>query len=142
MLGHVSPVLALHFLQVGSVRQQSWARWAGWWPSRWKLSPTALPGTSARAGLRGVRSGLKHHDSGSWAVGGVWTWPPRPRPHHCTPSLAPLPVFAGSVPLDPELSRSLEEGRDFIQEFPQSPAFRALCSIAQKVLKEAPAQLS
>nr|KAF6490447.1 nucleotide binding protein 2 [Molossus molossus] len=50
--------------------------------------------------------------------------------------------FLGSVPLDPELSRSLEEGRDFIQEFPQSPAFHALCSIAQKVLKETPVQLS
>lgn len=50
--------------------------------------------------------------------------------------------FLGSVPLDPELTRSLEEGRDFIRDFPQSPAFPALSSIAQKVLSEAPARLS
>ncbi|XP_066239029.1 cytosolic Fe-S cluster assembly factor NUBP2 isoform X2 [Saccopteryx leptura] len=50
--------------------------------------------------------------------------------------------FLGSVPLDPKLTRSLEEGRDFIQEFPQSPAFPALSAIAQKILKETPVQLS
>ncbi|XP_045676579.1 cytosolic Fe-S cluster assembly factor NUBP2 isoform X2 [Phyllostomus hastatus] len=50
--------------------------------------------------------------------------------------------FLGSVPLDPELTRCLEEGRDFMQEFPQSPAFHALSAIAQKILKETPAQLS
>lgn len=62
--------------------------------------------------------------------------PPYPFP-------GPLPtVFTGSVPLDPELTRCLEEGRDFIQEFPQSPAFHALSNIAQKILKETPAQLS
>lgn len=55
--------------------------------------------------------------------------------------LAGVP-FLGSVPLDPELTRSLEEGRDFIRDFPQSPAFPALSSIAQKVLSEAPARLS
>lgn len=49
--------------------------------------------------------------------------------------------FLGSVPLDPKLTRSLEEGRDFIQEFPHSPAFHALSAIACKVL-ETPAQLS
>ncbi|KAF5913781.1 cytosolic Fe-S cluster assembly factor NUBP2 isoform X2 [Diceros bicornis minor] len=48
----------------------------------------------------------------------------------------------GSVPLDPQLTRSLEEGQDFIQEFPKSPAFPALFSIAQKILNETPAQLS
>ncbi|XP_073915291.1 cytosolic Fe-S cluster assembly factor NUBP2 isoform X2 [Castor canadensis] len=48
--------------------------------------------------------------------------------------LAGVP-FLGSVPLDPELTRSLEEGRDFIQEFPKSPAFSALTSIAQKILE-------
>lgn len=51
-------------------------------------------------------------------------------------------VFAGSVPLDPKLTRSLEEGRDFIQEFPQSPAFPVLAAIAQKILNETPVQLS
>ncbi|XP_062954955.1 cytosolic Fe-S cluster assembly factor NUBP2 isoform X3 [Cynocephalus volans] len=50
--------------------------------------------------------------------------------------------FLGSVPLDPELTRSLEEGRDFIQEFPKSPAFPALISITQKILDRALAQLS
>ncbi|XP_047568655.1 cytosolic Fe-S cluster assembly factor NUBP2 isoform X2 [Lutra lutra] len=55
--------------------------------------------------------------------------------------LAGVP-FLGSVPLDPELTRSLEEGGDFIRDFPQSPAFPALSSIAQKVLSEAPARLS
>ncbi|XP_017496929.2 cytosolic Fe-S cluster assembly factor NUBP2 isoform X3 [Manis javanica] len=47
--------------------------------------------------------------------------------------------FLGSVPLDPQLTQSLEEGRDFIQEFPHSPAFPALCAIAQKILDETPA---
>lgn len=55
--------------------------------------------------------------------------------------LAGVP-FLGSVPLDPELSRSLEEGRDFIQEFPKSPAFPALTSIAREVLNATPALLS
>ncbi|XP_007181756.2 cytosolic Fe-S cluster assembly factor NUBP2 isoform X3 [Balaenoptera acutorostrata] len=49
--------------------------------------------------------------------------------------------FLGSVPLDPELTRSLEEGRDFIQGFPESPAFPALSCIAQKILNEAPVGL-
>ncbi|XP_021553867.1 cytosolic Fe-S cluster assembly factor NUBP2 isoform X5 [Neomonachus schauinslandi] len=56
-------------------------------------------------------------------------------------SLAGVP-FLGSVPLDPELTRSLEEGQDFIRDFPKSPAFPALFSIAQKVMSEAPARLS
>lgn len=42
--------------------------------------------------------------------------------------------FLGCVPLDPELSQSLEEGRDFIQEFPKSSAFPALTHIAQQIL--------
>ncbi|XP_022450176.1 cytosolic Fe-S cluster assembly factor NUBP2 isoform X2 [Neophocaena asiaeorientalis asiaeorientalis] len=50
--------------------------------------------------------------------------------------------FLGSVPLDPELTRSLEEGRDFIRGFPESPAFPALSCIAQKILNEAPVGLS
>uniref|UniRef100_U3IB15 NUBP iron-sulfur cluster assembly factor 2, cytosolic n=1 Tax=Anas platyrhynchos platyrhynchos TaxID=8840 RepID=U3IB15_ANAPP len=45
--------------------------------------------------------------------------------------------FLGSVPLDPQLSQSLEEGRDFIQEFPKSSAFPALLHIAQQVLDSA-----
>lgn len=52
--------------------------------------------------------------------------------------LAGVP-FLGSVPLDPQLTRSLEEGRDFIQEFPKSTAYSALTSIAQKVLHQMPA---
>ncbi|XP_042554173.1 cytosolic Fe-S cluster assembly factor NUBP2 [Dipodomys spectabilis] len=50
--------------------------------------------------------------------------------------------FLGSVPLDPELTRSLEEGRDFIQEFPKSPAFSALTSITQKILDRTSTLLS
>lgn len=42
--------------------------------------------------------------------------------------------FLGCVPLDPQLSQSLEEGRDFIQDFPKSPAFPALVHIAQQIL--------
>jgi MinD-like ATPase involved in chromosome partitioning or flagellar assembly len=58
----------------------------------------------------------------------MWTY------HDTTISFLASSV-AGSVPLDPELTRSLEEGRDFIQEFPKSPAFSALTSIAQKILE-------
>uniref|UniRef100_A0A8I5ZU76 NUBP iron-sulfur cluster assembly factor 2 n=1 Tax=Rattus norvegicus TaxID=10116 RepID=A0A8I5ZU76_RAT len=47
-----------------------------------------------------------------------------------------------SVPLDPQLTRSLEEGRDFIQEFPKSTAYSALTSIAHKVLHQMPALCS
>ncbi|XP_062972557.1 cytosolic Fe-S cluster assembly factor NUBP2-like [Elgaria multicarinata webbii] len=42
--------------------------------------------------------------------------------------------FLGCVPLDPQLSRSLEEGSDFLQEFPKSSAFPALANIAQQIL--------
>ncbi|KAI6076753.1 Nucleotide-binding protein 2 [Aix galericulata] len=45
--------------------------------------------------------------------------------------------FLGCVPLDPQLSQSLEEGRDFIREFPKSSAFPALVHIAQQVLDSA-----
>ncbi|XP_006874010.1 PREDICTED: cytosolic Fe-S cluster assembly factor NUBP2 [Chrysochloris asiatica] len=45
--------------------------------------------------------------------------------------------FLGSVPLDPQLARSLEGGRDFMQEFPKSPAFPALTSIAHQILDQA-----
>lgn len=48
-------------------------------------------------------------------------------------SLSP-PCPTGCVPLDPQLSQSLEEGRDFIQEFPKSSAFPALTHIAQQIL--------
>ncbi|PNI18816.1 NUBP2 isoform 1 [Pan troglodytes] len=54
--------------------------------------------------------------------------------------LAGVP-FLGSVPLDPALMRTLEEGHHFIQEFPGSPAFAALTSIAQKILDATPACL-
>ncbi|XP_006901980.1 PREDICTED: cytosolic Fe-S cluster assembly factor NUBP2 [Elephantulus edwardii] len=48
--------------------------------------------------------------------------------------------FLGSVPLDPQLAQSLEEGKDFIREFPKSPAFPALASVAQKILDGAQKQ--
>uniref|UniRef100_I2CWA0 Cytosolic Fe-S cluster assembly factor NUBP2 n=1 Tax=Macaca mulatta TaxID=9544 RepID=I2CWA0_MACMU len=51
--------------------------------------------------------------------------------------LAGVP-FLGSVPLDPELMRSLEEGHDFIREFPGSPTFAALTSIARRILDATP----
>ncbi|XP_016045912.1 cytosolic Fe-S cluster assembly factor NUBP2 isoform X2 [Erinaceus europaeus] len=50
--------------------------------------------------------------------------------------------FLGSVPLDPTLARSLEEGGDFIQDFPKSPAFPALSAIAQKILEQTATTLS
>ncbi|XP_066496829.1 cytosolic Fe-S cluster assembly factor NUBP2 isoform X2 [Tiliqua scincoides] len=46
--------------------------------------------------------------------------------------------FLGCVPLDPQLSQSLEDGRDFIQEFSKSLAFPALASIAQHILAGVP----
>uniref|UniRef100_A0A4X1VXU2 Cytosolic Fe-S cluster assembly factor NUBP2 n=1 Tax=Sus scrofa TaxID=9823 RepID=A0A4X1VXU2_PIG len=49
--------------------------------------------------------------------------------------------FLGSVPLDPELARSLEEGRDLARGFPDSPAFPVLSSIAQRILDETPVGL-
>ncbi|KAM3826676.1 cytosolic Fe-S cluster assembly factor NUBP2 isoform 1-T1 [Vipera latastei] len=47
--------------------------------------------------------------------------------------------FLGCVPLDPQLTQSLEEGRDFLQQFPKSLAFSALTDIAQHLLAEASA---
>ena len=43
-------------------------------------------------------------------------------------------AMTGSVPLDPLLSRSIEEGKDFIQAFPDSATFSAINSIAQTLL--------
>uniref|UniRef100_A0A4W6BIS0 NUBP iron-sulfur cluster assembly factor 2, cytosolic n=1 Tax=Lates calcarifer TaxID=8187 RepID=A0A4W6BIS0_LATCA len=43
-------------------------------------------------------------------------------------------VFLGSVPLDPQLSSSIEEGKDFIQSFPDSATFSAISSISQTLL--------
>ncbi|XP_054849120.1 cytosolic Fe-S cluster assembly factor NUBP2 [Eublepharis macularius] len=45
--------------------------------------------------------------------------------------------FLGCVPLDPQLTQSLEGGRDFIQEFPKSSAFPALVGITQHILSMA-----
>lgn len=42
--------------------------------------------------------------------------------------------FLGCVPLDPTLTQSLEEGKDFIQEFPKSAAYLSITSIAQQIL--------
>ncbi|XP_074053304.1 cytosolic Fe-S cluster assembly factor NUBP2 isoform X2 [Macrotis lagotis] len=50
--------------------------------------------------------------------------------------------FLGCVPLDPQLTKSLEEGHDFIQEFPKSPAFPALISITQQILNGTLTQIS
>ncbi|XP_056593969.1 cytosolic Fe-S cluster assembly factor nubp2 [Triplophysa dalaica] len=43
-------------------------------------------------------------------------------------------VFLGSVPLDPLLTASLEEGRDFLQAFPESSTYTAICDIAKTLL--------
>ncbi|XP_007937842.1 cytosolic Fe-S cluster assembly factor NUBP2 [Orycteropus afer afer] len=48
--------------------------------------------------------------------------------------------FLGSVPLDPQLARSLEGGQDFVQELSGSPALPALTAIARKVLDWAQAR--
>ncbi|XP_063286710.1 cytosolic Fe-S cluster assembly factor NUBP2 [Pelobates fuscus] len=45
--------------------------------------------------------------------------------------------FLGCVPIDPLLSKSAEEGKDFIQEFPNSAAYPALTSIAKLILEKA-----
>lgn len=42
--------------------------------------------------------------------------------------------FSGPVPLDPLLSSSLEEGKDFIQSFPNSATFSAISNICQTLL--------
>ncbi|XP_076842973.1 cytosolic Fe-S cluster assembly factor nubp2 [Brachyhypopomus gauderio] len=43
-------------------------------------------------------------------------------------------VFLGSVPLDPALSASLEQGQDFLQAFPESATYSALQGIAETVM--------
>lgn len=43
-------------------------------------------------------------------------------------------AFLGSVPLDPLLTESLEEGRDFLQAFPESSTFTAISHIANTLL--------
>ncbi|KAK2820270.1 hypothetical protein Q5P01_023229 [Channa striata] len=43
-------------------------------------------------------------------------------------------VFLGSVPLDPLLGRSIEEGKDFTKAFPDSATFSAISSISQTLL--------
>ncbi|XP_063791062.1 cytosolic Fe-S cluster assembly factor NUBP2 [Pseudophryne corroboree] len=45
--------------------------------------------------------------------------------------------FLGCVPLDPVLTQSLEQGKDFLQEFPQSAAYPSITSIAQHILGRA-----
>ncbi|KAK1794575.1 hypothetical protein P4O66_001254 [Electrophorus voltai] len=44
-------------------------------------------------------------------------------------------VFLGSVPLDPLLSASMEEGRDFLQAFPESATYTALQALAETLLR-------
>ncbi|XP_042364525.1 LOW QUALITY PROTEIN: cytosolic Fe-S cluster assembly factor nubp2 [Plectropomus leopardus] len=43
-------------------------------------------------------------------------------------------TFLGSVPLDPALSSSIEEGKDFMQSFPDSATFSSISSICQTLL--------
>lgn len=44
-------------------------------------------------------------------------------------------LIPGSVPLDPLLSASIEDGQDFTQSFPDSATFSAISSISQTLLK-------
>ncbi|XP_077482018.1 cytosolic Fe-S cluster assembly factor nubp2 [Stigmatopora argus] len=43
-------------------------------------------------------------------------------------------TFLGSVPLDPQLSASVEEGKDFLQSFPDSATFSSISSITKTIL--------
>ncbi|XP_058476563.1 cytosolic Fe-S cluster assembly factor nubp2 [Solea solea] len=43
-------------------------------------------------------------------------------------------VFLGCVPLDPQLSSSIEEGKDFAELFPDSTTFSAISSISHTIL--------
>lgn len=134
----LSPVLVLHRLQRAE-RGSGVLHLLGRLPAfEVEMEPEHLPRLSGSAS--GVSTGCKQCRQ---APERQWTCPPGPdllSPPHPFPGPSP-PVFTGSVPLDPELTRSLEEGRDFIREFPKSPAFPALSSIAQKILNETPAQL-
>lgn len=44
------------------------------------------------------------------------------------------PFISGSVPLDPQLSTSIEEGKNFMLSFPDSATFRAISSICKTLL--------
>uniref|UniRef100_A0A673G304 Uncharacterized protein n=1 Tax=Sinocyclocheilus rhinocerous TaxID=307959 RepID=A0A673G304_9TELE len=43
-------------------------------------------------------------------------------------------VFLGSVPLDPHLTATLEEGQDFLQAFPESSTYTAISQIVNTLL--------
>lgn len=43
--------------------------------------------------------------------------------------------FLGTIPLDPNLLKSCEDGVCFVQAFPQSPAVASLNSITDQVVK-------
>ena len=42
--------------------------------------------------------------------------------------------FIGSLPLDPRIARSCDEGKSFLEEVPDSPAVRAFRTIVEKVV--------
>ncbi|KAM8876372.1 cytosolic Fe-S cluster assembly factor nubp2 [Synchiropus picturatus] len=44
--------------------------------------------------------------------------------------------FLGAVPLDPLLTSSIEEGKDFIQAFPDSATYSSISSITQTLLEK------
>ena len=52
----------------------------------------------------------------------------------CDIPLSFSPCFLGSIPLDPSLTQSLEEGKRFIELFPNSPTLEAVNHIATKLL--------
>ena len=43
-------------------------------------------------------------------------------------------TFIGSLPLDPRIARSCDEGKSFLEEVPDSPAVKAFRSIVDKVV--------
>jgi len=43
--------------------------------------------------------------------------------------------FSGSIPLDPSLAQSLEDGQAFIDLFPNSPTLNAVNVITSKLLQ-------
>jgi len=45
-------------------------------------------------------------------------------------------LFLGSIPLDPLLARSCDEGKSFISQFPDSPASKAYKEIITKILEQ------
>ena len=44
-------------------------------------------------------------------------------------------AFAGSIPLDPRVSRSEEEGKSFLETFEDSPTRQSVLNVVKQVIK-------